>query len=400
MDTMVSVEHALAAVLASARPLPSEPVPLAEAVGRTLAAPVVADGPLPPFDTSAMDGYAVRLADLPGPGVLPSAGTVHAGDPAPPALVPGHAMAVMTGAVVPEGADAVVPVEWTTRVRDAVRFDRAPTAGLSIRRAGEALSRGAVVLPAGDVVTPRSVGLLASVGGASLTVARRPVVAVVSTGDELVPADCQPGPGQIRDSNGPALAAQVTAAGGRPLRLHAADDPADLARALDAAVEADVLVFAGGVSMGERDLVRPALDARGVVWAFWQVRQRPGRPLAFGAVDGRPVLGLPGNPVSAAVGFEVYVRPLLAAMLGRPPAPAPEVGTLTAPVPKRHGLTTFARVSATRGPDGALLLNPDADQGSHVARSLLASDGLAWLPADWPDARAGARVAFRPWDAG
>ena len=397
MDTSVTVEHALAAVLASARRTGTEPVPLAEAVGRTLAAPVVADGPLPPFDTSAMDGYAVRVSDLPGPGVLPLAGVVHAGDAAPPALAPRTALAVMTGAPLPAGADAVVPVEWTARDGDAVRFDRAPTDGLSVRRAGGALAQGAVVLEPGAVVTPTAVGLMASVGAARPVVARRPVVAVVSTGDELVPADRRPGPGQIRDANGPALAAQVEAAGGRPLALHAADTDAALAAALDAATGADVWVFAGGVSMGERDRVRPALDALGVRWAFWQVRQRPGKPLTFGTLDGRPVLGLPGNPVSAVVGFEVYVRPLLAACLGRPPAPAPETGALAEPVDKPEGLTTFARVTARREPGGALTLRPAAPQGSHVARSLLASDGLAWLPADWPEAPAGARVAFHPW---
>ncbi len=397
MDTFVSVEHALATVLASARVTAPEPAPLAQAVGRTLAAPVVADGPLPPFDTSAMDGYAVRVGDLPAPGALPLAGAVHAGAAAPMALPPGAAVAVMTGAPLPAGTEAVVPIEWTERQDDAVRFDRLPTPGLSIRRAGEALAAGAAVLEAGAVVTAGAVGLLASVGAATLSVRRRPVVAVVSTGDELVDADRQPGPGQIRDSNGPALAAQVEAAGGRPLRLHAADRADDLARVLDAAFDADVLVFAGGVSMGERDLVRPALDARGVEWDFWQVRQRPGKPLAFGTWDGRPVIGLPGNPVSAVVGFEVYVRPLLAACLGRAEEPAPETGALAEAVVKREGLTTFVRVAATRSASGALVLSPAGSQGSHVARSLLASDGLATLPADWPEAPAGARVPFRPW---
>ena len=409
MDTLVSAEHARAAVLASARLVGSESAPLAAAVGRTLAAPVVSDGPLPPFDTSSMDGYAVRLADLPAPGALPLAGTVHAGDGTPAALPPGAAVAVMTGAPLPAGAEAVVPVEWTERQGDHVRFDRPPTAGLSVRRAGEALAAGAVVLEAGAVVTVGAIGLLASVGADPVTVRRRPVVAVVSTGDELVDAGRRPGPGQIRDANGPALAAQVGAAGGAALRLHAADDDASLAAALDAARDADVVVVAGGVSMGERDRVRPALDARGVEWAFWQVRQRPGKPLAFGVWDGRPVVGLPGNPVSAVVGFEVYVRPLLAACLGRAAEPEPETGTLAEPVPKPPGLTTFARVTATRTAtrsatpsgtapaSGALVLSPAGAQGSHVARSLLASDGLATLPADWTEAPAGARVEFRPW---
>ena len=397
MDTLVSADDALATVLASARLTAPESVPLAEAVGRTLAAPVVADGPLPPFDTSAMDGYAVRLADLPAPGALPLRATVHAGDGSPLALPPGETVAVMTGAPLPVGTEAVVPIEWTERLGEAVQFERLPTSGLSVRRAGEALAAGAVVLEAGAVVTTGAVGLLASVGAATPSVRRRPVVAVVSTGDELVGVDQQPGPGQIRDADGPALAAQVEAAGGQPLRLHAADDDGDLARVLDAAQGADVLVFAGGVSMGERDLVRPALDARGVAWAFWQVRQRPGKPLAFGTWDGRPVVGLPGNPVSAVVGFEVYVRPLLAACLGRAADSAPETGALSEPVTKQPGLTTFVRVTGTRTASGALVLSPAGAQGSHVARSLLVSDGLATLPAGWSEAPAGARVVFRPW---
>ena len=397
MDTFVSADHARAVVLASARPVGAEPAALADAVGRTLAADVVADGPLPPFDTSAMDGYAVRLADLPGPGELPLAGTVHAGAEVPGPLSPGQTVAVMTGAPLPPGADAVVPVEWTERSGDTVRFERAPTPGLSIRRAGGALAAGTVVLAAGAVVTPGAVGLLASVGAARVSVRRRPVVAVVSTGDELVDVAQAPRQGQIRDANSPGLAAQVESAGGRPRRLHAADRADSLAAALDAARDADVVVVAGGVSMGERDLVRPALDARGVRWSFWQVRQRPGKPLAFGTWEGRPVVGLPGNPVSAAVGFEVYVRPLLAACLGRTSGPAPEPGTLAEPIDTPKGLTTFARVTARRDDTGALQLRPAGGQASHAALSLVASDGLAVLPAEWTEAPAGARVLFHRW---
>ena len=396
MDTFVSVEHARRTVLASARPLPAEPVPLAEAVGRTLAARVVSDGPLPPFDTSAMDGYAVRRADLAGETALPLAGTVHAGD-AGRDLAPGTCLGVMTGAPLPSGADAVAPVEWTSRADGRVHFDRQPEAGQSIRRVGSALAGGVEVLGAGRVVSARAVGLLAAVGAATVSVRRRPVVAVVTTGDELVPADATPGPGQIRDANGPALAAQVVAAGGVPLALHARDDRPSLATALDQAQDADVVVFAGGVSMGERDLVRPELERRGVEWAFWKVRQRPGKPLAFGTLDGRPVIGLPGNPVSAAVGFEVYVRPLLAACLGRAAAGEPEAGRLAEAVGKADGLTTFLRVTATRSASGALALSAAGAQDSHVARSLLVSDGLAWLPAAGAEVPAGTPVPFVPW---
>ena len=214
MDTFVTVEHARRVVLAAARPMPAETVALRDAIGRTLAAPVVARGDQPPFDASAMDGFAVRLADLgDGTEALPVVATVHAGE-APSPLPPGGAVAIMTGAPVPAGADAVIPIERATRSDDAVRFDALPELGAHIRKAGEWLGDGARVLDSGALVTPGTIGLLASVGSATVAVRRRPRVAVIATGDELVDAAETPGPGQIRDSNGPGLAAQVEAAGG------------------------------------------------------------------------------------------------------------------------------------------------------------------------------------------
>lgn len=401
VQTLVSFEEARRAVLGAARPTRAETVDLGAALGRTLAAPVVSGDALPPFDTSAMDGYAVRAADVAGaPGAWPVAETVHAGGvPAGP-LPPGAVAGIMTGAPLPAGADAVVPVEWTQGAGpDRVRIERAPEPGQYVRRRGEALAVGDRVLGAGAAVTPAAVGLLAAVGAARVEVWRRPLVAVVATGDELVGADETPGPGQIRDANGPGLAAQVTAAGGDVLGpLVARDTAASVSAALDVAAGADVLVFAGGVSVGERDLVRTELERRGVAWAFWKVRQRPGKPLAFGTLGGVPMVGLPGNPVSAAVCFEVYVRPLLAACLGRPePAGPLEPAVLEAPVPKAEGLHTFARAVARRRADGRLGLTPAGPQGSHVARSLVDSDGLAHLPAAWPEAPAGAEVLFERW---
>lgn len=399
MDTFIPFEEARRRVLGSAVLTGAETVPLADALGRTLAEPVVSDEPLPPFDTSSMDGFAVRAGDVGAvPTALPVAGTVHAGDvPAP--LAAGTAVAVMTGAPVPPGADAVVQVEWTSRPSpDRVVVERAPERGQNVRRAGEALAAGALVLPGGALVTPGAVGLLASVGAARVRVRRRPRVAVVATGDELVGADETPGPGQIRDANGPALAAQVARAGGAAVGpLVARDTAGAVSDALDAAHGADVVVFAGGVSMGERDLVRAELERRGVAWSFWKVRQRPGKPLAFGTLGARPTVGLPGNPVSASVCFEVYVRPLLAATLGRPARPATEPAVLAEPFPKAAGLHTFARTVAERGGDGRLRLRPAGAQGSHVARSLAVSDGLAHLPAEWSEAPAGAEVAFECW---
>ena len=404
MDTFIPFEEAHRIVVASARATPPETVALADALGRTLAADVASADDLPPFDTSAMDGFAVRAGDLGAlPASLPVVATVHAGE-VPGTLAPGTAVAIMTGAPAPPGADAVVPVEWTSRpAPDRVMVERAVEPGRNVRRAGEAMRAGDLALPGGAFVTPAGIGLLASIGAAGVAVRRRPRVAVVATGDELVEAGGPLGPGQIRNSNGPGLAAQVVRAGGAVVGpLVARDTAAAVSAALDAASGADVVVFAGGVSMGERDLVRAELERRGVAWAFWQVRQRPGKPLAFGTWGGRPVVGLPGNPVSAAVCFEVYVRPLVAAMLGRPVGlrsapPATEPAVLAEPIPKAEGLHTFARVTARRDADGRLRLRPAGAQGSHVARSLADADGLAHLPAPWAEAPAGAEVAFERW---
>ncbi|WP_412062865.1 gephyrin-like molybdotransferase Glp [Rubrivirga sp. IMCC45206] len=394
MGPLVSVDHARRTVLGLAQRLGAESVPLADAVGRTLAA-AVTGGPLPPFAASAMDGYAVRAAD--GTAARPVSGDARAGS-APAPLPPGTAMWITTGAPIPSGADAVVPVERTTREGDAVRLDAEPQAGQFIRPEGSALAAGSVVLAQGAVVTPGALALLAGAGAATVAVAREPRVAVLATGDEVVPAGTPLAPGQIWDANGPGLAAQAVAAGGAvvgPFRT--GDTLGALSDAIERCASADVLVFAGGVSMGDRDLVREAVEAAGGEWRVWGVRQRPGKPLAVGVLGGRPVLGLPGNPVSAAVCFEVYARPLLAAMLGRDANPEFEPAVLTAPFPKAAGLYTFARAIASRDADGQLALSPAGAQDSHVARSLAASDGLAHLPAEWADAPAGAVVRFERW---
>ncbi len=401
MQTLISFEEARAVVLATARRTDAESVPLSSSLGRTLATTVASSDAHPPFDTSAMDGYAVRVGDLAAvPAVLPIAETVHAGAVPSGPLRPGTVVGIMTGAPLPDGADAVVPVEWTTRQHDGrVEIAQAPASGQFIRPAGGALAAGSVVAEAGTVVTPATVGLLAAIGAPRVEVRRRPRVAVIATGDELVAADEPLGPGQIRDSNGPGLAAQVVAAGGEPLGpFRVRDTEAAVASVLDATEQADALVFAGGVSMGDRDLVRSTLEQRGVVWAFWKVRQRPGKPLAFGTLHGRPVLGLPGNPVSAGVCFEVYARPLLAACLGHlSPLPSTEPAILDTPISTAEGLHTFARVTAHRDGKGTLRLRPAGSQDSHVLRSLHDADGLAHLPAAWADAPAGAAVVFQPW---
>lgn len=390
----LSVSDALAAVLATARLVGTESVPLADAAGRILARDVEASEPIPPFHTSAMDGYAVRAVDCSDPPLaLPVVGASVAGAAPEADVSPGVAVAIATGAPLPEGADAIVPVEWTRRDGDRVHIDRAPEAGRYIRRAGSALASGEAPLEAGDRLTPPALGLLSAMGVGAVDVRQRPRVRLVITGDEVTPPDVALAPGGIRDTNGPALSAQIEASGGRATVVYARDEPGAIADA--ASGDTDVLVLTGGVSVGPRDLVQSELEAAGAEWRFWRVRQRPGKPLLFGLWDGVPVLGLPGNPVSASVGWEIYGRPLLAAMLGRSPDPILLPARLATPLPTARGLHTFARVVARRDATGAVLLSSAGSQGSHVYRTMLGT-GLAHLPAGWDAAPEGSDVLYQP----
>ncbi|MDX1530656.1 MAG: molybdopterin molybdotransferase MoeA [Rhodothermales bacterium] len=396
MNELISFEEARRIVLAAAPTSPTERVPLAEALGRTLAEPVVSRDSIPPFDNAQMDGFAVRAADLrSAPTTLEVAGEVAAGQMPTVPVRPGTCVRIMTGAPVPAGADAVAPVEWTEAEGERVRFERAPAPGQYVRRAGEDLRPGAEAVAAGEVVTPPVVGIAATLGVPELTVRRVPRVAVVATGDELIEAGEPLGPGQIRNANGPALAAQAVAAGGHPLGPFVArDSEAGTQRVLVSALDADVIVVSGGVSMGERDVVRRVLDTLGWEPAFWKVRQRPGKPLAFGVMGGRPVVGLPGNPVSSAVCFEQYVRPLLAQMLGRRAVLRPRRSAVLAEaVRKAPGLHHFVRVTFEHGADGRLRVRPTGAQGSHLYTSVLRADGLMHLPEPLEDPPAGTPVA-------
>lgn len=318
---MLSVEEALTQLLADIAPLPVEEAPLLECLDRVLARDAVADTDLPPFANSAMDGYAVRAADTAGaseahPRRLPVVGEVAAGDPGTTPLPPGAAVRIMTGAPVPPGADAVIPVEQTHALEDAVDLLVAVTSGASVRPAGDDARRGQRVLSAGAVLRPGEVGLLASIGYARVPVYRRPRVAILSTGNELVPVDRMPGPGQIRNSNASMLAAQVLRCGALPVELGAARDSREAVHAaLDAGRDCDLYLSSGGVSVGDYDVVKAVLEERGGI-GFWRVNMRPGKPVAFGRIDGIPFLGLPGNPVSSFVTFELFARPLLRKLAG------------------------------------------------------------------------------------
>lgn len=389
MADLLPVDAARDAVLAAVRPLPEEDVPLDDALGRVLTRDVVAAGDVPPFANSAMDGFAVT-AGAAGRR-LRIVGESRAGTPSPVGVADGEAVRISTGAVLPAGADAVIMVERTTAHDDGtVTVDDEAATGRNVRGAGDDLRAGTVAVPAGTVLGPAALGVAATAGAAVVRCARRPRVALLATGDELVPIGEPLPPGAIHDSNAVALAAYVTRAGGEVVaRLRAGDDAAAtreaVARALDVA---DVLISTGGVSVGEHDHVKAALVDVGVQERFWRVALRPGKPTWFGTRGDQLVFGLPGNPVSALVTFLLFARPALLRLQGAPAIVPRETAVLTEAVP-RHALRDEL-VRVTLAGDRA---TPTGPQGSHVLTSMLAADGLALIPMGDGDLAAGSPVS-------
>ncbi|HVO20562.1 MAG TPA: gephyrin-like molybdotransferase Glp [Anaeromyxobacter sp.] len=386
---MLSPETALARILAavSRQEAPAtEPVALREASWRTLAEDLLTPEDVPPFAVATMDGYALRAADARAPGArLPVAFEVFAGSASARSLPRGGCCRIFTGAVLPEGADAVEQQEVVRRQGRAARFGRAVPAGQFVRPRGSDLRAGEIALPAGTVLDPPAVALAAKLGRVVLRVRRRPRAVILPTGDELVPPGRTPRPGQIRESNGLALAAAVREAGGEARVLPPVRDRAgSLERALRAVRGADLLLTVGGVSVGERDLVRGALARAGARLHFWRVAIRPGKPFTFGVWDRMPVFGLPGNPASALVTFEVFVRPALRALQG-----LAGDGRLHAWVrldrdhEKPRDLTVFVRARLGPRPRGPGLpwAEPLRTQKSGDLSSLLGADALVVLPA-------------------
>jgi molybdopterin molybdotransferase len=381
----IPFEEALDTVLHHTIELDSEVVPLDRALGRVIARSVSSPIDIPPFDNAAMDGYAVRLEDTSRvPVALRVVADIPAGTPFDVDLEPGTCARIMTGAPVPGGADAVVPVEWTDGFVDVgsdARFHQSATTAVHIRRAGEDVRQGQEVLLAGKQITPPVVGLLASLGVVDVSVARQPVVAVIATGDELVDPAREPGPGQIRNSNGPALTAQVESAGARASGpFHARDNRESIRDALREALGADIIVISGGVSVGSYDLVQEELNRAGLKVLFWKVKQRPGKPLVFGTLNGKPVIGLPGNPVSSAICFEQYVRPAIRKMMGcTKPIRERSPATLTDAITTPRDLHVFARGICHIEGDG-LKVASTGPQGSHVSTSMVAANCIIHLP--------------------
>ncbi|HEV2873949.1 MAG TPA: gephyrin-like molybdotransferase Glp, partial [Thermoleophilaceae bacterium] len=376
MSQLISIDEAQGRVLEAVRPLAAEEVTLAEGLGRVLAEDVESPIDVPPFDSSAMDGYAVVAA--PG-AALEVVGESRAGRPAEARVEPGTAIRISTGAEVPEGATAVVPLEASTTDEPERRVRvEASAPGDNIRRAGEDVRAGRVVLARGARLGPAELGVAASVGRDSLRCSLRPRVAVLVTGDELTEPGRPLGPGGIYSSNGWALAAQVERAGAlatarETVPDRAGDTRAALARVLDSS---DVVIVSGGVSVGPHDHVKPALSELGVEERFWGVRLRPGKPTWFGTRGDALVFGLPGNPVSAMVGFHLFVRPALAAMQGAD-HDAPRTGaTLAEPIPRHRSREQAVRVHLENSGDGwrARTTGP---QGSHMLTSMLGATALA-----------------------
>ena len=343
MSGLLSIEDARRRVLARAIVLDTESVPVDAAAGRFLAADVTAAVDLPPFASSAMDGYALRAGDTPGR--LPVVARVAAGLPADRALVAGETMAISTGGAVPDGADSVVPIEIVVEIDNELEIPAAVGLGANVRPVGGDVRAGDLLLSAGTRIGAAQVGALAAAGVAEVTVTRRPRVVVLSTGTELRAPGEPLGAGQIYESNAPMLAAAFEGAGADVERIGPVrDDEDEHRRALERGLEADVLVSSGGVSVGPHDLVRRILAELGVEEDFWGVAVRPGKPLAFGVRGRTLVFGLPGNPVSALVGVELFVRPALLALQGAAdPGPAYETARLAAPLRRNPARDELAR---------------------------------------------------------
>ncbi len=390
---MISVADALASVIETTPRLGTERVSLADALGRVAAEAVQSARAVPNAANSAMDGYALRHADAATEGArLNVVGVVPAGTVRTETVGPGTAVKIFTGSAVPPGADAVVKVEDTEEHGGVVTVRVAVPLGNNIRNAGEDIMPGQDVLARGAVVGPADVGVLASVGRATIVVYRKPRVTILSTGSELVEVDEPIGPGQVVNSNAYALAAAVRESGGEPVVLPIVrDDPSAVRAGLGQAMLGDVVLSSGGVSVGDFDFVKEALDEARVERLFWKVAQKPGKPLTFGRLGERLFFGLPGNPVSALVCFYVYVRPALRKLQGHTRLHLPVIDArLAVATRKAADLTEFVRVRLSEGPDGPIA-TPAASQSSGVLTGLGAGAALLVGPAPERQLAAGQR---------
>jgi molybdopterin molybdotransferase len=416
IQPLISVEEALSKVLSHVEPLEPERVPILDALGRVLAEQVTSDSDIPPFDNSAMDGYAVREVDVAGATVetpvrLAVVGSVAAGYVAGMHVAPGTALRIMTGAPMPDGADAIVPYEDTSDF-DRPKEERlaAPAVEIDVRKAvaprdhvrpaGEDIRRGEQVMDPGRLIRPQEIGVLASLGFETVLVHRQPRVAILATGDELLEIHEPLQPGRIRNSNEYTNAALVTRTGGIPIRLGIArDTTADLTTKIRSGLEqgADLFLTSGGVSVGDYDVVKDVLGTEGQM-QFWQVRMKPGKPLAFGLLPGGiPLIGLPGNPVSAMVSFEQFARPAILKMLGHADLTKPTVQAIIDEPLTNSGRRGFVRVIVTHQ-GGHYHARTTGEQGSGVLTSMAKANGLAIVPEETLYVEAGTEISVQMLD--
>ena len=393
MADLLTIDEAQRLILEHARPLAAETVELEDAAGRVLAEPARAQIDLPPFPSSAMDGYAVRAADTPGR--LRVQMRIAAGKPAVGALVPGHAMGIATGGVVPDGADAVVPIEYVVEHDNEVEIGGGVERGENGRPLGGDIRAGETVVEPGSVLTPARLGALAAAGIPQIRCTRRPRVAVLPTGTELRRPGEVLAAGEIYEANGLILAAQLEAAGAVVELMPAVgDDEAAHRGALEHALGADVVVTSGGVSVGPHDLVRRVEAELGVEEVFWRVSVKPGKPIAFGARERTLVFGLPGNPVSALVGFVLFVEPAIRALQGVPePLPRFDRGRLAGGRRRNPERDELVRARLRRSEDGALL-EPLSGQESHMIARSAGADALVLIPRGEGELADGAPVGY------
>jgi molybdopterin molybdotransferase len=393
VEELRTLEQAQALVLERAQPLAAERVPLEHAAGRVLAETATALVDLPPFPSSAMDGYAVRSADTPG--TLPVVARIAAGSPADRPLAAVEAMGISTGGVVPDGADAVIQHEAVVENDNAITIPKPVVQGANIRPVGRDALAGGVVVSAGMRLGAAQIGALAAAGVAEVTCVRRPRAVVLTTGSELRAPGTPLEPGEVYEANGVMLAAQLDAEGAVVTRLDAVeDDEAEHRRAIEQGLEHDVLVTSGGVSVGPHDLVRRVEAELGVEEVFWCVAVRPGKPVSFGVRGTTLVFGLPGNPVSSLVACELFVRPALRALQGAAdPRPRFAVGRLAAPVTRNAGRDDLLRARSTVTDDG-VVLEPVGGQESHMIVRAAEADALVLVPRGEGELAAGANVRY------
>jgi molybdopterin molybdotransferase len=390
---LISIEEAQRLVLDRVERLPAETLPSDAALGRVLAEDASAVVDLPPFDSSAMDGFALRSSDTPGR--LPVVHRIAAGSPAPRALEAGEAMGIATGGAVPEGGDAVIPIEYVVDRGNTIEIEEPVDRGANVRPAGGDIRAGEIVVGTGARLGAAQLAALAAAGIAEVRVARRPRAAVVVTGSELRPPGEPLAPGEIYEANGILLEAQLVSAGAEVERMSSVvDEEAAHREAISRGLDADVLVTSGGVSVGPHDLVRAIAAELGVEEVFWGVSVKPGKPISFGVAGNRLVFGLPGNPVSVLVGFELFVRPALLALQGvADPLPRFEHGVLGSVLRRNPGRDELVRARVQHEPEGPVL-EPLAGRESHMIARAAAADALVFVRRGEGELAHGAPVEF------